>query len=354
MADIPVEYVVDVIASISQPTATTNQTSSAFIADLLDADFASAYQIYTSTTAVLEDFADTSDVYRFAVKAFGGPFPTDRLYVVKYGSSNATPLTPLQAITALVAIDNTPYWVGCDSHSDANVLALAGYLDSIKKLFVTSTQQAGVLVTATDTDIASQLQDLAYDQVVTLWSAVADTQFSEGGIVGCMAGLQAGTSTAEFKTMTGVTPDTLSATQITSLENKNVPFYGTMNGTNVLLNTKVASGQFLDTILFSNWLEAEIKSEIFNLFVSQSALGRKVSMDQAGMGLIRQAINVPIKTGQNNGSISADQLPRISTPNPRDIATATRLNRIVPDIVVEVLYSSAVHKAIPVRLFITL
>jgi hypothetical protein len=353
MAEVPIDSIIDVTVSLgTQPTTTASFTSAAFLADLTDVAFSDAYRIYESLTEVAVDFADTTKTYKFAALAFGGNFKTDKLYVIKYRTTG-TVLTPVAALTATLLVDNTPYWIGADDHADATVTALAAFCEAEAKMYVNSTQQADVLVPATATDIGSVLQDAAYNHAFTLYNAAADTAMAEGGIVGAMAAIPAGTSTAEYKTLVGVTVDALNATQRSACELKNVAYYMPTSGVNCLFNTKVASGQFLDTIVFSDWLKARIQEQLFSLLKRESDLGRKVSYDEAGFAKVRQAIETVVQVGLNNGSISPDVEPIVRTPLREEILDADRANRILPDVVVEVLYSSAVHTVL-VRAYVTI
>ena len=213
-------------------------------------------------------------------------------------------------------------------------------------MYVNSTQQAGVLVPASTTDIGSILQDAAYDHVITIYNASADTSMAEGGIVGAMAAIQAGVSTLEDKTLNGVTVDSLNATQRSSLEAKNVAYYMPIAGVNSVFNSKVASGQFLDTIVFADWFKAELQAAIYNVMKRESTLGRKVSSDEAGKAKIRQAIWGVIRQGLANGSITPDVEPIVRIPTREEENEAARMNRILQGVVVEVVYTNAYHKVV--------
>lgn len=346
MAEVPIENRVDVTVSTgTQPITVPVFNLPVFLADLTDAAFPDAYRIYESLAGVAVDFADTTATYKFAQLVFGGAFKANKLYVCKYRTTG-TVLTPVAALTALLNVDSKPYWVGCDSHSDATVTALAAYCDAEDKMYVNSTQQAGVLVPATTTDIGSVLQDAAYDHVITIYNASADTSMAEGGIVGAMASIQAGVSTLEDKTLNGVTVDSLNATQRSSLESKNVAYYMPIAGVNSVFNSKVASGQYLDTIIFADWFKAELQAAIYGVMKRESTLGRKVSYDEAGKAKIRQAIWGVIRVGLANGSITPDVEPVVRLPSNDEVSEANRTGRILPSVVVEVVYTNAIHKVV--------
>jgi hypothetical protein len=350
---ISIDQRVDVDVSLgSAPIQTANFDSALFLADLLDADFADPYKVYSSQTEVLLDFDASDDVAKFTANAFAGNFRPNKIYVVKYGSGNTTPLTPLQALTAQMLVDDAWYYVGCDDNTEATVTALVAYCESIYKMFVNSTQTAGAIDGGVTNDILSVLQDASYNHVVTLYHTLADTALPQGGIVGAMAAIPAGVSTLEDKTLVNIPFDTLSTTARTALENKNGGYYSKIAGVNSYFNSKVASGQFLDTIVFSDWLRARLGESIYGTLKRESDAGRKVAYTESGKLLVRQAIEAVIQVGVGNGAISTDIEPVIRIPTNAEISEADRVGRVLPDVVVEVLYSNAVHKVL-VRAYVS-
>ena len=345
---------VDVTVSLgTAPISTASFDSVAFLADLSDAALPDAYRVYTSYAGVLEDFADTTDVAKAAALVFGGNFPASSMYVVKYGSGNTTPLTATQALAALIAIDDTAYWVACDDHTEATVVALAALCEASFKMYVTSSQDADVISTIAIDDIGSVLQDASYNRVVTLYHTSADSALPEAGIVGAMAAIQAGTSTLEDKTLVGVPSINVSATARTALEDKNVGYYSPIAGVNSYFNSKTASGQFVDTIVFSDWLRARLGESVYGLLKRESDAGRRVRLDDVGFNQVRGAIFQIINEGISNGSISEEITPVVRIPTRAEIAENDRANRVLPNVVVEVLYSNAVHKVL-IRAYVSI
>lgn len=356
---IDIDQRVDVVVSLgTQPISTATFDSVVFLADdetgVWPVGFTEDYRVYTSLDGIIDDgFELTSPTYLFASKAFGGNFRANKLYVSRYSTSVGSPITPLASLQAQFAVDDIAYFVGCEDHTEATVVALATYVESKYKMLVVSSEDAGILVTATGTDLGSVLQDAAYNHVITLYSATADANFNEGGIVGAMAALAAGTSTLEDKTLVGVSAESFNATEISSLESKNVGYYSTIAGVNSYFNSKVASGQFFDTIVFSDWLRARIGESVYGLLKRASDKGSKVRMDDVGFAQVRQAIFQPINEAIANGAISTEVQPVVRIPTREEIAENDRANRILPNVVVEVLYSNAVHKVL-IRAFVSI
>lgn len=350
---VSIDYRVDVeVSSGTAPISTASFDSAVFLADLLDADFAEPFKVYESQTEVLSDFLAADDVAKFTALAFGGNFRPRRVYVVKYGATNAVPLTALQALTAQMSVNDGFYYVGCDDTSEATVVALTAYCESVYRMLVNSTQSADAINPSSTTDILSVLQDASYNHVVTLYHSAADSALPQGGIVGAMAAIEAGVSTLDDKTLVGVPADTVSSTARTALEDKNGGFYATIAGVNSYFNSKVASGRWFDEVVFSDWLRARLGESIYSTMKRESDLGRKVSYDAKGKLKIKQAIQSVIQLGISRGAISEDIQPVIRIPTNAEISEANRQNRVLPDVVVEVLYSNAVHKVL-VRAYVS-
>lgn len=341
---ISIDQRVDVTVSLgSQPISTAEFDSVIFLADLLDANFPQDFKIYNNITDVAADFNTTDPSYIFASLVFGGNFPPKSLYVVKYGATNATPLTPAQALTNMLAVDDTAYYVACESHTQSDIQAVVSVCEANNRMYVVSSQEADILNQGLSTDIGSILKTGGYKHVITLYDPAADAGFSEGGIVGAMAAIQPGVSTLEDKTMPGVDAYNASATDITSMEAKNVAYYAPIAGVNSVFNSKTASGNFFDAIVFSDWLQARIGEAVYGLLKRESDLGRKVTYDEAGMTKIRQAIFQPINQALSVGALSSDFTPIVRTPTRDEVTDADRANRFVPNVVVEVVYSNGVH-----------
>jgi hypothetical protein len=349
---------VDVVVSLgTQPISTASFDSAMFLADDESVGwppaFTQDYRVFTSLKAVDDaGFAETTPTYKFAALVFSGNFAAKSLYVVRYTTNGGDPVTPTAAFNAQLAVDDTPYYVACDTHTEAVIAPLVAAAEAAYRMVVVSSQESGILIEGITTDLGSVLQSAAYDHVFTLYHPSADTAFAEGGVIGAMAAIPAGVSTLEDKTMKGVTSYSIDGTATTSVKEKNVGYYSPYIGTNSLFNSKVASGQYFDTIVFSDWLRARIGEAVGGLMKRRSDAGLKVSYDENGMSLIRSAIFGVIQVGLANGAISPDIYPVVRTPTREEVSDADRTGRVLPDVVVEVLYSNAVHKVL-VRAYVS-
>jgi hypothetical protein len=103
-------------------------------------------------------------------------------------------------------------------------------------------------------------------------------------------------------------------------------------------------------------MKARVAEAVFGLLKRKSDLGLKVPHDESGYAMVRSIIfDDVINIGVNRGAIStakegADD-PVITTPARADISTNDRANRILPDVVVEVVFSGAVQSVV-IKVFV--
>lgn len=283
------------------------------------------------------------------------PVGTEPLSVSTSANQTMAPTyteTAVTATTAIRAIDSKQFFLSADDHTEVTITALADYATAEKMKYIWSTSDADVQNAAVLDDIASQMQDASYPSL-GFYAADADTDFPEGGIIGAVASNQAGTYTLEYSTMPSVVVGDYSATERKAMNDKFISYYDTIASVNSVFNSRQSDGQFLDTGIFTLWLEARLGEEVFATIKRETDLNRKVSYDRAGKQKIDQAIWAVLNRGLANGSISPDIKPIVRIPDNSEISLADRANRHLPDVVVELLYSNAVH-TVKIRAYVSI
>jgi hypothetical protein len=154
-------------------------------------------------------------------------------------------------INEITTENNTWYAIMIESHLEADVLAVAGQIEGMKKIFATSSSSSDIKTTAT-TDTFSKLQDLGYQRTFGMFSATANTEYPECAWVGYQLQEQPGSNTWAYKALSGVTVSTLSDTESTNIHTKNGTTYETVGGLNSTIGAKMFGGEWIDVI----WLTA--------------------------------------------------------------------------------------------------
>ena len=262
-------------------------------------------------------------------------------------SSNLTKVDAASTETwpdALEAVqDENDEWYAlvAESRTAADQLALAGVIEAQRKIYVTATADP-VTVTTGTTDIAKQLSDLNYDRTAVVYLSNAATQYPECVWVGSQLPEVPGSNTWNLKQGSGITVDSLSETKKTNLRNKKCNFYTRKAGVEIFQDGVMSSGEYIDVIIFIDWLYARLQEAIFFRLINS----KKVPYTRRGAAVIENEIRTVLSQGVSNGGIADDTPYVVVAPDPLAISPTLRAQRIMGDFTFTARLAGAVHKVI--------
>lgn len=242
------------------------------------------------------------------------------------------------AINEVTAVDNTWYALIIESHLEADVLAVAAQIEGTKKVFGTSSQSADVKTTST-TDTFSKLQDLGYQRTFGLYSENANSQYPEAAWIGYQLQEQPGSNTWAYKSLAGVSVSTLSDTESTNILNKSASTYETVGGLNSTIGAKMFGGEWIDVIIFVDWLEQRMKERLW----SRMANSKKIPYTTAGAAIIEAEIRAQLNDGVRVGGLATSPAPTVQVPDVLTLSANTRAQRIFEGITFEARLAGAIH-----------
>ncbi len=189
--------------------------------------------------------------------------------------------------------------------ADADHLACAAYIEAAatKHLYAVNTQEGGVLTTGT-TDIAYELQQLAYKRTIVQYSSTSLYAICSymGKAISVDYNANSSVIILMFKQEPGIVGETLSATQAANAAAKNCNVFADYNNGSVIIQYgTTASGFFTDVITGTDWLALAIQTAVFNLLY-QSAT--KIPQTDAGMHLIQTTIESVCAQAVLNGLLA--------------------------------------------------
>lgn len=242
------------------------------------------------------------------------------------------------------ALDATSWYaVNLDSESKAEVVAAAAWIEARRKQMLASTTDSEVLDNAVSNDVASTLKAAAYARTSTLFSAKQLLSYSAAAWGGGMFPTDPGAGTWAYRTLKGVTVDTLTGGQVTNAHNKNCNTYTTIGGVNVTTEGKSASGEFIDITHFSDWLHARLQERIFKAIADASASGKKIPYTDSGVDIIRGLILAQLNDGIKIGGLAADPAPTVTAPKVKDVDPGDKVARKLPDVSFSATLAGAIH-----------
>jgi hypothetical protein len=251
------------------------------------------------TAVILLDPAVVVGTMLIGEAAFTAQSPSTTLDAVKlvsnawYGLLDTAGIFPLTAITA-------------------NQKLIAAWAETNLKFYGASSSDAITVNTAAASDttsLAYYFKAQAYTRSFVAYSASADTSFPAAALLGKIMPLKPGSYTAKFKTLTGVIADALTPTQETNALAKNAMIYTTIGGIDMTSEGKVASGEWIDTIIGIDWMTGLIQTNVFAVEVNNP----KVPYDDRGISAIGEAVGLALSQGLPSGNY-----PGLFTPMMRD------------------------------------
>lgn len=230
------------------------------------------------------------------------------------------------------------YALTIESHNTADVLTVAGVIEAKKKIFGTSSAALDVKTSVT-TDLFSQLKALGYNRTFGIYSATADTQFPECAWIGYQLQEQPGSNTWAYKALTGVTVSSLSSTEATNIKNKYGSTYESVGGNSVTVGAKMFGGEWIDVMIFVDWLEARMTERLWSRMVNS----KKIPYTAAGATIIESDIRAQLNEGIRVGGLADSPAPTVVMPDVLAVSTNDRANRTYSGITFSARLAGAIH-----------
>lgn len=334
------------IVNINITRQTTSVAVAAFNVPLILSTFATSKtttaftraRSYDSVKEMTDDgWASTDAVYKIANAIFSQNPSVSRVVVGRADSGDA------DVAASMVAIqneDNSWYGVAVDQAMASNFADVAAWVESNKRFSILWTTDPNTYDATKSTDLASTLKALSYDRTAVIWHALpaAGADYPDAAWMGEGFPYDPGTSTWAYKTLKGVKPDNISGKE-TTLQKKNCNYYSEVGGVNITQEGKVASGEWIDIIIGTDWLEARLREEVFSSLVNN----RKIPYDDTGIAMIEGLVKGVLQRAAKAGILQEDSIV-VTVPKYADIPQADKLARKLPDVKFRALYQGAIHR----------
>lgn len=267
-------------------------------------------------------------------------------YSVKIDSRQTIAFTTSQTIAedidAIVVEDNDWYAIVTTSRVQVDAENIAAKIETMQKIFVVGTGDANVVTVAASSDTTSlpaMLKAAGAARTLVIFSGSASTQYPECALLGKILPLNPGSWTAMFKTLAGITVDSATSTQRTNALAKNTTIYTEVGGVNITEEGRVAEGEFLDVIVFIDYLQARITEEIYAVLVGQA----KVPFTDAGISLIQSKINAVLQDGIALGGIAPSPAYTITVPKASEVSSVDKAARTLKNLKFSAPLAGAIH-----------
>lgn len=306
----------------------TNKTTTAF----------TRARVYGSVAEMASDGWTSSDaVYKIANAIFSQNPSVNKIVVGRKDSNDATIDA---ALNAIANENNDWYGIVVDQALVSSFADVASWVETAKKFAIFWITDVNAYDPSKSTDLASVLKLANRNRSAVVWHATPSggADYIDAAWMGEGFPYEPGTSTWAYKTLNGVTPDTLLASQETALKNKNCNYYTTVGGVSITQEGKVASGEYIDIIIGTDWIEARLREAVYSALVNN----RKIPYDDTGIAMIEGLVKGVLNEAASKGILQADSIA-VTVPKYADIPQADKLARKLPDVKFSALYQGAIH-----------
>ncbi|NJR73241.1 MAG: DUF3383 domain-containing protein [Scytonema sp. CRU_2_7] len=251
-------------------------------------------------------------------------------YSVKVDSKLSYALTTSDTVAndlANISLDDDD-WYGLvyTKRVQVDQVAIATYIETVKKIFGTASSDTNIANTtdsADTTSLPAVLKSSSFARSFVMYLTNAGTQFPEAGLLGRVLPLDPGSWDAAFKTLVSITVDNNSPTQRTNILAKNATQYTTVGGVNITEVGKVAEGDYLDVIVFVDWLDSRITEEVYSLLVNSP----KVPYTDGGITLIQSRISGVLQDGVTVGGLASTPAFVVTVPKASEVSVGDKASR---------------------------
>jgi hypothetical protein len=310
--------------------------------------FTGRVKSYSSLGELSEDFG-TGTYIRKMAQAIFAQNPSPAKVLVGRGETTED---WVDALDAIQAADDTWYVLLTADEAGtpiaaADQVAVAGWIETQKKLYITQTTDEDVLDPVSTTDLAAELNASSTTRTAVIYHAAANfqaptgsskTEYADGAWVGNCLPFDPGSQTWAYKTLASTTKDTLGTGDRAAALAKKANIYYDVAGQGVTRDGTVASGEYIDIMIGVDWIEARLQEEVFTLLVNR----RKIPYSDEGIQLVEGAVRAVLGEATRLGILQADSA-QVTVPRFADISSANKLSRNLPDVRFTALLQGAIH-----------
>jgi len=245
---------------------------------------------YNTPQAAIDD-TELGTTAQAAVAGFFAQTPRPPHVLVGKDTKNAADYDqPDVALAAIIAENPDFYAFDCASRVEADILAVAAAAESLDRLFLGQSSDAGILA-ATAENVAEDLQGFAYTRTGLLYHATDTAHAAFAWLAAKLAANPDTTSTIwAYETLVGFTPDTLDDTPHENCVDQYCNTYETLGGVGATGQGILADGNRIDTLIVKDWFKARVSEGIAQLLLDASARHTKIPYTQAGLWQIAQVL----------------------------------------------------------------
>lgn len=290
--------------------------------------FAETFRRYQSTTAMLADGFLTSDFAYIAANRIFSQDPQVKEIIVGKVVDGGTGVDYVSEITKLQSEAADWFFLITDATDDADKLAIANYIETQTAIYVFSDHNAATITNAT-TDIFSTMKEQSLMRSIGIHVKDAAVVAAEAALVGKFAVDVIGSNLWLHKTLTTLSAENFSATEVGYLNSKNALYYTKVGADSVVEGmANVVGGEKIHVILGAIWLEVRIGEAFWNLLYTKN----RILYTNGGIDQFKAVLVTILNQAVDNNILTDDTPFQITTPDANKLTSAERASGVLSKI----------------------
>ena len=290
--------------------------------------FAETFRRYQSTTAMLADGFLTSDFAYIAANRIFSQDPQVKEIIVGKVVDGGTGVDYVSEITKLQSEAADWFFLITDATDDADKLAIANYIETQTAIYVFSDHNAATITNAT-TDIFSTMKEQSLMRSIGIHVKDAAVVAAEAALVGKFAVDVIGSNLWLHKTLTTLSAENFSATEVGYLNSKNALYYTKVGADSVVEGmANVVGGEKIHVILGAIWLEVRIGEAFWNLLYTKN----RILYTNGGIDQFKAVLVTILNQAVDNNILTDDTPFQITVPDANKLTSAERASGILSKI----------------------
>lgn len=290
--------------------------------------FAETFRRYQSTTAMLADGFLTTDFAYIAANRIFSQDPQVKEIIVGKTIDGGTGVDYVAEIVKLQSEAADWFFLITDATDDADKLAIATYIETQTAVYVFSDHNTATITSAT-TDIFSTMKAQSLMRSIGIYVKDTAVVAAEAALVGKFAVDVIGSNLWLHKTLTTLTPENFSATEVGYLNGKNALYYTKVGADSVVEGmANVVGGEKIHVILGAIWLEVRIGEAFWNLLYTKN----RILYTNGGIDQFKAVLVTILNQAVDNNILTDDTPFQITTPDANKLTSAERASGVLSKI----------------------
>lgn len=293
-------------------TATAND---GLMTNITDDNTKSAFKTYASLDALAKDYQSTTSVYKKAAAYFDQENASDRISVMSYASGKVE--------DSLRAFWNQDWTFAIWDGNGSTDTASSTLADQATAATLFEAQEDHILVLQREQ--ASEFSSMTKGNDYTVGCVHSLSEPMDAALVGACASLTVGSITWKFKKLNDVSPEDLTAGQVTAITAAHCIAYANVHGRAQTTEGTVLSGEYIDEIHGEMWVKVNLEANLESLLQSNP----KVPYDATGIAMIQGVVTSTLQVATDQGIVLVNDNGKgdfAVSSTPRSAQSATDLS----------------------------